>query len=134
MTLEQTTLFGVRGERIRIRKSSPIAAVPGLRGDVVTDYSLAAEAEGGRAGGKDEGKRPTLNSQRSTGGETTGCSLAMLAMIFALTTLVLWMRAHSIAAMRVNVEWLAAYPDAVCERCGKVLDGKDDGCDEEGAR
>ena len=44
MTLEQTTLFGVRGERSRIRKSSPIAAVPGLRGDVVTDYSLAAEA------------------------------------------------------------------------------------------
>lgn len=190
MKLEQTTLFGVRGERIRIKKSSPLAKIAvgetvdfHLRiggevtsaGHTVTEVWLkpnnfgcdvarisgrsgwVATAALTRADGTLNTQRSTLNAQVEQGaekdpcdgcprvgvvnclacikkggerGEATGCGLVallVLAAAIAAAALVIDRRGVS-----VRVAWLTEYPDPVCERCGKVLDGTGAACAEEG--
>ena len=211
MHLQQTTLFGVRGERFRIKKSAPIARAgktpdaerpthnaqveraetmwwkcldcghkwrdlreckgvcrsgcPACRSRNIMDCNIgsAGEAPHGattnvepnaqmvtaedacagclkvgvanclacieRDGGTPNAERPTPNAER---GEATGCGLmALLVLAAAILAAALMIERRGV---RVQVSWLQEYPDPVCERCGKVLDGAHNECVEEGAR
>ena len=153
MTLEQTTLFGVRGERFRIKKNAPISVAP-VRAETLLWKCLdcghkwrdLAECKAVCPGGcpgcgslrimdcnlGSAGERGTFNAQRPTlnaqGGETTGCGLLILLALAAGCFAAAWL----VERRGVRGEWLAEYPDPVCERCGKVLDGMSKECLEEG--
>ena len=76
----------------------------------------------------------TLNVQRSTpnsqGGEASGCGLvALLALAVAIAAAALVIDRRGVS---VRVAWLKEYPDPVCERCGRVLDGSVMECVKEG--
>ena len=69
----------------------------------------------------------TPNAQR---GEASGCGLAaLLVLAAAIAAAALMVERRGV---RVQVSWITEYPDPVCERCGKVLDGTHSECVEEG--
>ena len=161
MHLQQTTLFGVRGERIRIKKTSPIVKIAvgelmdfhSLIGGEVTstghtvtevwprpnNFGCDVARISGRSGcvavaaltrtpeGTLNAQLSTLNSQR---GEASGCGTLILLALAAAWLAAAWLAGRSGGG--IEVRWLAEYPDPVCERCGKVLDGESMECNEEG--
>lgn len=153
MTLEQTTMFGVRGERVRIKKASPIARLAAgdrvdfhlrIGGPVTSTGHEIVEiwrrpnnfgADVARITGKAgwvalEALTRTPADGRS--GEASGCGLlVLLAAALACFALAYVIERRG---ARVRVAWIREYPDPVCERCGKVLDGSGAGCVEEGNR
>ncbi len=155
MTLEQLTMFGVRGERVRIKKASPIARL--AAGDRV-DFNLRIGGPVTSTGHEivEVWRRPNnfgADVARITGkagwvalaaltrakpegrsGEAGGCLVLALAALACVLALVAYMRARGLSEARLRVEWVREYPDPVCERCGKVLDGSGAGCVEEGNR
>jgi hypothetical protein len=121
MKLVQTTWFGVRGERYTIKKRSPFgkllthgqAPVMNVRLDNPEACEPKRRAERERTDGRS--------------GEADGCLLALAGMIGMLIAVGL-----VTCRPRVTVEWIKEYPDPVCERCGKVLDGTSAACPAEG--
>lgn len=63
-------------------------------------------------------------------GETTGCLLVLIALAALAAMAAFWMGTRPV---HLRVEWVAEYPNPVCERCGQVLDGTHNECIEEGA-
>jgi hypothetical protein len=152
MTLEQITLFGVRGERVRIRKQSPIAKL--AVGDTV-DFHLRIGGDVTSAGHRVLEVQPRPNnfgcdvarisgksgwvataaltraggSPNAQGGASTECEL--LILLAAAIACIVLAGAIDRRGVRVPVAWLKEYPDPVCELCGKVLDGTSDVCLEE---
>ena len=147
MKLVQTTLFGTRGESFRIKKRSPLAKL--AVGEKV-DFHLLIGGEVTSAGhtvlevwpkpnnfGCDAARISGVSGWVSQAaltrtppdgrsGEADGCLLALAGLIALLI-------AFGIVTCRprVTVEWIKEYPDPVCERCGKVLDGTSAVCAEE---
>jgi len=153
MKLTQTTLFGVKGDHVRIKKSSPIAKI--AVGEKV-DFHLRIGGEVTSSGHTVLEVWPKQNNNfgcdvamitgvagwvstaaltraeaasNAQGGEANGCVVFLLALMFSVITLAAYMRVNHIREARITVKWIH---DPVCERCGQVLDGCHNHCFEEG--
>lgn len=148
MHLEQTTMFGVRGERVRISKRSPF----GRSAETLNVQAERAETmrwkclDCGHAwrdlrecGPVCRSGCPACRSLRimdcnvgiSARGGAEGAELIDLAL-WVSAAAVLLLLVVSVCGVRVRVTRETVYPDPVCERCGKILDGTSAVCAEEG--
>lgn len=123
MKLVQTTLFGVRGECYELKKGSPFGQQHAAGQTPVMNVKR----------GDPEACEPKRQAERERidgrSGEASGCGLLVLLAAALACFALAWVIERRGA--RVRVAWISEYPDPVCERCGKVLDGTRAECAEE---
>lgn len=148
MKLEQLTMFGAKGERFRIKKTSPLAKLAvgekvdfhlRIGGDVTSTGHTVLDVwprpnnfgcDVARISGKSGWvacAALTRTPPDGRSGEAEGCLIA--AIVLVVFVISMWIGTFR---PRVTVQWQREYPDPVCERCGKVLDGTSAVCAEEG--
>lgn len=146
MKLEQTTMFGVRGERYRIKKTSRLAKL--AVGEKV-DFHLRIGGDVTSSGHTVTEVWPRPNKFGCDVARISGVSgwVAQAALTrtpadgrsgAGLLDLALWTAALLLLAVIVMGELRnrmitreRVYPAPVCERCGQVLDGTSADCAEE---
>ena len=151
MKLVQATMFNVRGERFRINKRSQLARLAvgekvdfhlRIGGEVTSsghtvlqvmpkpnNFGRDVALISGVSGWVAQAALTRTPPPDGRSGEADGC----LVVFVALTLMTVGIGIGA-CRPRVTVQWLTEYPDPVCERCGRVLDGKGNACLEEGLK
>jgi len=150
MNLIQTTLFGARETKTRLKKSSPLAKIAvgekvdfhlRIGGEVTSTGHTVLEVfprpnnfgcDVARITGV-SGVVATAALSRTPADGRKGAGLIDLALWTSAAMLLITLALGGVRrGVGVRVEWVKQYPDPVCERCGQVLDGCHGKCFEEG--